>query len=60
MTERVYVIMKMAQDDFHPMEAEVECVVKSLEMAEDYCLEKEKKNSNFIYWYKATFLEDEP
>ena len=56
MTERVYVIMYAYED----AGAHVDCVVHSLEQAEEYCLRKEKENPNFIFYWVASFLTDEP
>lgn len=59
MTERVYVIMYEVEDEAEP-ESVVDCVVHSLEQAEEYCLRKEKENPNFIFYWVASFLTDEP
>lgn len=57
MTERVYIIMYEHEDD---VGACVDCVVRSLEQAEEYCLRKEQENPNFIFYWVASFLTDEP
>lgn len=57
MTERVYIIMYEHEDD---VGACVDCVVRSLEQAEEYCLRKEKENPGFIFYWVASFLTDEP
>ena len=59
MTERVYVIMYKIEDETGP-ESVVDCVVYSLEQAEEYCLRKEKENPNLIFYWVASFLTDEP
>lgn len=59
MTERVYVIMYEVEDEAGP-ESVVDCVVYSLEQAEEYCLHKEKENPNLIFYWVASFLTDEP
>lgn len=59
MTERVYVIMYEIEDETRP-ESFVDCVVYSLEQAEEYCLRKEKENPNLIFYWVASFLTDEP
>lgn len=59
MTERVYVIMYEIEDEAR-LETVVDCVVRSLEQAEEYCLRKEKENPNFIFYWVASFLTDEP
>lgn len=56
MTERVYVIMYEVED----AGARVDCVVHSLEQAEEYCLRKEQENPNLIFYWVASFLTDEP
>lgn len=59
MTERVYVIMYKVEDETGP-ESVVDCVVHSLEQAEEYCLRKERENPNLIFYWVASFLTDEP
>lgn len=59
MTERVYVIMYENEDETEP-ESFVDCVVHSLEQAEEYCLHKEQENPNLIFYWVASFLTDEP
>ena len=59
MTERVYVIMYKVEDETG-QESVVDCVVRSLEQAEEYCLRKEKENPNLIFYWVASFLTDEP
>ena len=59
MTERVYVIMYKVEDETRP-ESVVDCVVYSLEQAEEYCLRKEQENPNLIFYWVASFLTDEP
>ena len=59
MTERVYVIMYEVEDK-PDAGACVDCVVHSLEQAEEYCLRKEKENPNYIFYWVASFLTDEP
>ena len=49
MTERVYVIMYKVEDETGP-ESVVDCVVYSLEQAEEYCLRKEQENPNLIFY----------
>ena len=59
MTERVYVIVYEVEGEIG-LESFVDCVVHSLEQAEEYCLRKEKENPNFIFYWVASFLTDEP
>lgn len=59
MTERVYVIMYENEDEAEP-ESIVDCVVYSLEQAEEYCLHKEQENPNLIFYWVTSFLTDEP
>lgn len=59
MMERVYVIMYEIEDETGPVSV-VDCVVHSLEQAEEYCLRKEKENPNLIFYWVASFLTDEP
>ena len=59
MTERVYVIMYKVEDETGS-ESVVDCVVHSLEQAEEYCLHKEQENPNLIFYWVASFLTDEP
>lgn len=57
--ERVYVIMYERGDE--PDEgACVDCVVRSLTQAEEYCLRRERENPDFIFFWVASFLTDEP
>lgn len=58
MTERVYIIMYEPENK--DTGACVDCVVRSLEQAEEYCLRKEREHPNFIFYYVASFLTDEP
>lgn len=58
MTERVYVIMYAYQDA--GARAHIDCIVRSLGQAEEYCLRKEKENPNFVFYWVASFLTDEP
>lgn len=57
MTERVYVIMYETEENAG---ASVDCVVRSLEQAEEYCLRKEREHPNLIFYWVASFLTDEP
>lgn len=59
MTERVYIIMYEPENDASAG-ACIDCVVRSLEQAEEYCLRKEAEHPNFIFYYVASFLTDEP
>lgn len=59
MTERVYVIMYEIEDETGPVSV-VDCVVPSLEQAEEYCLRKEQEHPNLIFYWVASFLTDEP
>lgn len=59
MTERVYAIVYECKDE-PDAGACIDCVVHSLEQAEEYCLRKEKENPNFIFYWVASFLTDEP
>lgn len=54
MTERVYVVIKETPN------FEIDCVLKSMTAAEQYCLEQESKNPDFIYYWRESFLTDEP
>lgn len=59
MTERVYVIMYEIEDETGPKSV-VDCVVNSLEQAEEYCLRKELEHPNLVFYWVASFLTDEP
>lgn len=60
MTERVYIIMHDFEDEEGIPNSIIDCVVYSLEQAEEYCLRKEKENPNFLFYWVASFLTDEP
>ena len=51
--------MYKVEDETGP-ESVVDCVVHSLEQAEEYCLRKEQENPNLIFYWVASFLTDEP
>lgn len=59
MTERVYVIMYEIEGE-NWLKSVVDCVVPSLEQAEEYCLRKEQEHPNLIFYWVASFLTDEP
>lgn len=59
MTERVYIIMYEIEDEAE-RESVIDCVVSSLEQAEEYCLRKEREHPNLIFYWVASFLTDEP
>lgn len=59
MTEQVYIIMYEIEDETGPQSV-VDCVVRSLEQAEEYCLRKEAENPTLIFYWVASFLTDEP